>query len=101
MTTSELIQILSQYPPDTRVMVDGYEGGADDIADVRAAYINPDANMAACTYGASRTSSPTTPVKGATNSARTEESRWCTSGARTPCRRIDITDEIDGRSPDG
>ena len=31
MTASELIQLLAQYPPDLRVMVDGYEDGYDDL----------------------------------------------------------------------
>ena len=30
MTIGELIALLSQYPADTRVVVDGYEGGLDD-----------------------------------------------------------------------
>ena len=31
MTTGELIQLLSQYPADLRVMVQGYEDGFDDL----------------------------------------------------------------------
>ena len=52
MTTGELMQLLAQYPDDLRVMVDGYEGGVDDLeagllltSDVRL-----DAN-AKCYYG--------------------------------------------------
>lgn len=30
MTNRELIAILTQYPPDMRVLVDGYEGDMDD-----------------------------------------------------------------------
>lgn len=29
-TIAELIAALQQFPPETRVMVDGYEGGYDD-----------------------------------------------------------------------
>ena len=32
MTAGELIKVLSQFNPDTRVIVDGYEDGYDDIA---------------------------------------------------------------------
>lgn len=31
MTVGELIRILETHPPDLRVMVDGYEGGVDDL----------------------------------------------------------------------
>ena len=31
MTIEELIQLLAQYPPDLRVMVQGYEDGYDDL----------------------------------------------------------------------
>lgn len=31
MTAIELIEILRTYPPDTRVMVSGYENGYDDL----------------------------------------------------------------------
>ena len=31
MTTEELIQLLSAYPADLRVMVQGYEDGYDDL----------------------------------------------------------------------
>jgi len=30
MTIAELIATLSEYPPDMRVLVNGYEGGFDD-----------------------------------------------------------------------
>ncbi len=49
VTVAELIAHLQQAPPDTRVIVDGYEGGYDDLhacwatvslgADAGAAYI--------------------------------------------------------------
>ena len=32
MTVKELIQILESYPSDLRIVVNGYEGGYDDIA---------------------------------------------------------------------
>jgi hypothetical protein len=35
MTTQELIALLSQYPPETRVVVPGYEAGYNDINEVR------------------------------------------------------------------
>ena len=35
MTIEELIRILQTYPQDTRVVVDGYEGGYDDISPER------------------------------------------------------------------
>ncbi len=35
MTVKELIQILGSYPNDLRVVVNGYEGGFDDIAPER------------------------------------------------------------------
>lgn len=31
MNVRELIEVLSQYPDDTRVVVDGYEDGYDDL----------------------------------------------------------------------
>ena len=31
MTIQQLTALLSQYPPDTRVVVAGYEGGFNDI----------------------------------------------------------------------
>ena len=32
MTTKDLIQLLAQYPPDLRVVVNGYEEGYDDLS---------------------------------------------------------------------
>ncbi len=32
MTTAELIQLLAQYPPNLRVVVNGYEDGYDDLS---------------------------------------------------------------------
>ena len=32
MTTAELIRLLAQYPPDMRVVVNGYEDGYDDLS---------------------------------------------------------------------
>ncbi len=31
LTVGELIRLLSEYPEDLRVVVDGYEGGFDDL----------------------------------------------------------------------
>jgi hypothetical protein len=36
MTASELIEALQKMPGDTRVVVNGYEGGVDDVDEVRA-----------------------------------------------------------------
>ena len=32
MTAEELIQLLAQYPPNLRVVVNGYEDGYDDLS---------------------------------------------------------------------
>ena len=32
MTVRELIELLAAYPPELRVVVNGYEGGFDDVA---------------------------------------------------------------------
>ncbi len=32
MTVDQLVQILQTYPPDLRVVVNGYEGGYDDLS---------------------------------------------------------------------
>lgn len=34
MTVAELISLLQQHPPDTRVVVRGYESGVDDVVGV-------------------------------------------------------------------
>lgn len=34
MTTQELIEKLQQFPPDTRVVIPGYEGGLNDVGDL-------------------------------------------------------------------
>ena len=31
MTIGELVQLLAEYPPDLRVVVNGYEEGYDDL----------------------------------------------------------------------
>ncbi len=36
MTIKELINQLSDLPGDSRVLVQGYEGGYDDISDIRS-----------------------------------------------------------------
>jgi hypothetical protein len=46
MTVSELIAALQSYPPDTRVVVLGYESGYDDITEVREMGIVPGVNPA-------------------------------------------------------
>jgi hypothetical protein len=34
MNVKELIELLSQYPDEMKVVVDGYEGGYSDISDI-------------------------------------------------------------------
>lgn len=46
MTVAELIEILSQQPPERRVVLNGYEGGLDDIDTVSEISIVPDAYTA-------------------------------------------------------
>lgn len=43
MTVLELITSLKEYPTDTKVVVNGYEDGCDDIIQVRK--INIEANV--------------------------------------------------------
>ena len=42
MTVKELISALQNYPPDTRVVVLGYESGYDDITIVKQVAIMPE-----------------------------------------------------------
>ena len=44
MTVFELIEILRQFPPEMRRVLDGYEGDADDIAEVVTRYVEIDGN---------------------------------------------------------
>lgn len=44
MTIQELTTLLSQYPPDTRVVVPGYEGGFNDITIHKHIQLKLDAN---------------------------------------------------------
>jgi hypothetical protein len=44
MTIKELTDLLSQYPPDTRVVVAGYEGGFNDITIHKIIHLKLDAN---------------------------------------------------------
>jgi hypothetical protein len=44
MTVFELIEILRQFPPEIRVVVDGYEGDADDIVEVATRYVEIEGN---------------------------------------------------------
>lgn len=39
MTADELIEILQKYPPSTPVVLDGYEGAVDDVAEVHRIHI--------------------------------------------------------------
>jgi hypothetical protein len=42
MTVGELINILSEYDPNAKVVIDGYEGGVEDINTISSAkaYLN-------------------------------------------------------------
>ncbi|MEY3827558.1 MAG: hypothetical protein RLZZ148_2378 [Cyanobacteriota bacterium] len=44
MTIKELIKILSQYDPETRVVVSGYEGGYNDLLEVEPLSIKLNVN---------------------------------------------------------
>jgi hypothetical protein len=44
MNVKELQELLNKYPPDMRVIVEGYEDGYDDISIVREQAIIPNAN---------------------------------------------------------
>jgi hypothetical protein len=46
MTASELIKLLQEFPPDTKIVVRGYEDGYNDILKLRQVKIkyNPDAS---------------------------------------------------------
>jgi hypothetical protein len=44
MTTKELIEILKTYPEDMRVLISGYEGGFDDVEDVKESVFNENVN---------------------------------------------------------
>ena len=44
MTVAEIIEMLKSYAPETRVVVQGYEDGYDDIASVRLVAIKTNAN---------------------------------------------------------
>ena len=44
MRVNELIALLSQMPATAQVVVKGYEGGMDDVADVKLVQIRRDAH---------------------------------------------------------
>jgi hypothetical protein len=44
MIVFELIEILRQFPPEMRIVVDGYEDDADDIAEVVMRHVEIDGN---------------------------------------------------------
>ncbi len=45
MKIIELIKKLESYPQDAKVVAPGYEGGLDDITDVKYVFIKPNANI--------------------------------------------------------
>lgn len=51
MKVRELIEQLQQFDPEMMVVVDGYEGGADDIKTVDTARIALDYNKGSWYYG--------------------------------------------------
>jgi len=42
MTANELIQQLQHLPPDTKILVRGYEGGYNDVQVIRQRRVMPD-----------------------------------------------------------
>jgi hypothetical protein len=52
MTTQELCDRLSQFPPDTPVVVRGYEGGFNDVLNVEAVEMQLNVNAEHWYYGA-------------------------------------------------
>lgn len=42
MTITELIDILSKYHPETRVMINGYEGGLEDVKRIQLVHVQLD-----------------------------------------------------------
>ena len=46
ITVKELIEKLQEFPPETRVIVSGYEGGVDDITGVELTFIDLNVNTA-------------------------------------------------------
>lgn len=46
ITVKELIEKLQEFPPETRVIVCGYEGGVDDITGVELTFIDLNVNTA-------------------------------------------------------
>lgn len=51
MVVSELIAFLAQCKPDARVVIDGYEGGLEDVVAASLVNIRVDANQDADYYG--------------------------------------------------
>jgi hypothetical protein len=51
MTVAELIEVLQQFPPDTRFVVDGYEGDLEDIAHVGIRRAEIDGNLRLQKFG--------------------------------------------------
>ena len=44
MTVNELLQLLKGYPPDLRVVVNGYEEGYDDLSPEQLSVVRVDLN---------------------------------------------------------
>ena len=51
MNVAELIELLKEIPPNTRVVVDGYEDGYDDIKSVATLSLYINANTRDWYYG--------------------------------------------------
>lgn len=55
MKIAELIQILKNYDPELKVVVEGYEGGYEDPSEIEYEYIKEGVNIAYCEkYGYSK-----------------------------------------------
>ena len=59
VTCSELIALLQRLPGDTRVVIDGYEGGLEDVVDGREVWIHVEANNQLQPYPGGRNLIPT------------------------------------------
>lgn len=52
MTKKELIEMLSQYPDDMRIVIDGHEGGYTDITECEELELVLNYNISEWWYGA-------------------------------------------------
>jgi hypothetical protein len=52
MTVAELLALLARFPLTSRVLVDGYEGGLEDVSTLALVPIQADANLDNDSFGA-------------------------------------------------